>query len=80
MKLDKAAFTLYRGVQNREDRKKVFEAFFGKINEFRATFGTQLYAEVKKDMFYVNGHANIKAPSSPRSTGATFLWRSTRAW
>jgi oligoendopeptidase F len=52
VKLDKAAFTLYRSVQNREDRKKVFQAFFGKINEFRATFGTQLYAEVKKDMFY----------------------------
>ncbi|HTY60073.1 MAG TPA: oligoendopeptidase F [Bacteroidota bacterium] len=52
VKLDKAAFTLYRAVPNREDRKKVFQAFFGKINEFRATFGTQLYAEVKKDMFY----------------------------
>ena len=54
VKLDKAAFTLYRSVPDREDRKKVFEAFFGKINEFRATFGTQLYAEVKKDMFYMN--------------------------
>jgi oligoendopeptidase F len=54
VKLDKAAYTLYRAVPNREDRKKVFEAFFGKINEFRATFGTQLYAEVKKDMFYMN--------------------------
>ena len=54
IKLNKAAFALYRGVPNREDRKKVFEAFFGKINEFRATFGTQLYAEVKKDMFYKN--------------------------
>ncbi len=52
VKLDKAAFTLYRGVPNREDRKKVFGTFFGKLNEFRATFGTQLYAEVKKDMFY----------------------------
>ena len=54
VKLDKAAFTLYRSVPNREDRKKVFQTFFGKINEFRATFGTQLYAEVKKDMFYMN--------------------------
>ena len=54
VKLDKAAYTLYRALPNREDRKKVFEAFFGKINEFRATFGTQLYAEVKKDMFYMN--------------------------
>ncbi|HTR99558.1 MAG TPA: oligoendopeptidase F [Bacteroidota bacterium] len=52
VKLDKAAFALYRAVPNRDDRKKVFEAFFGKIDEFRGTFGTQLYAEVKKDMFY----------------------------
>ena len=52
VKLDKAAFALYRAVPNREDRKKVFDAFFGKIDEFRGTFGTQLYAEVKKDMFY----------------------------
>ena len=52
--LDKAAFTLYRSLPNREDRKKVFAAFFGKLGEFHATFGTQLYAEVKKDMFYRN--------------------------
>ncbi len=54
VKLDKAAFTLYRSLPNREDRKKVFAAFFGKLGEFHATFGTQLYAEVKKDMFYKN--------------------------
>jgi len=54
VKLDKAAFTLYRSLPNREDRKKVFQTFFGKLGEFRATFGTQLYAEVKKDMFYRN--------------------------
>jgi len=54
VKLDKAAFTLYRSLPNREDRKKVFQAFFGKLGEFHATFGTQLYAEVKKDMFYKN--------------------------
>jgi oligoendopeptidase F len=54
VKLDKPAFTLYRAVPDREDRRKVFAAFFGRISEFHATFGTQLYAEVKKDMFYMN--------------------------
>ncbi|HXX64663.1 MAG TPA: oligoendopeptidase F [Bacteroidota bacterium] len=54
VKLDKAAFALYRSVADREDRKKVFAAFFNKLNEFRRTFGTQLYGEVKKDMFYMN--------------------------
>lgn len=52
VKLDKAAFTLYRAAPNRDDRKKVFAAFFGRLNEYRRTFGTQLYAEVKRDMFY----------------------------
>ena len=52
VKLDKAAFGLYRAVPNREDRKKVFEAFFGSLNDYRGTFGAQIYAQVKKDMFY----------------------------
>jgi oligoendopeptidase F len=52
VKLDQASYSLYRTVPNREDRKKVFAAFFGKINEYRRTFGTQLYAEVKKNMFF----------------------------
>jgi len=52
VKLDKAAFPLYRTVPNREDRKKVFSAYFGRLHEYRRTFGTQLYAEVKKNLFY----------------------------
>ncbi len=52
VKLDKAAYTLNRAFPNREDRKKVFAAFFGKLNEYRRTFGAQLYAEVKKNLFY----------------------------
>ena len=53
VKLDKAAFNLYRAVPNREDRRKVFATYFGALNDFRRTFGTQLYAQVKKDMFYM---------------------------
>ncbi len=53
VKLDKASFSLYRTVTNREDRKKVFAAFFGKLNDFRRTYGTQLNAEVKKNLFYM---------------------------
>ena len=52
VKIDKSSFTVYRAVPNREDRKKVFAAFFGSLNDYRGTFGAQLYAEVKKDMFY----------------------------
>ncbi len=52
VKLTKAAFTLYRTIPDREDRKKVFAAFFGKLNDFRRTFGTQMNAEVRKNMFH----------------------------
>ena len=52
VKLDKSAYPLYRAVPNREDRRNVFAAFFGRLNDYRRTFGTQLYAEVKKDLFY----------------------------
>lgn len=50
--LDKATFFLYRQVPNREDRQKIFSAFFGTLHHYSRTFGTQLYAEVKKDLFY----------------------------
>jgi oligoendopeptidase F len=52
VRLDKAAFNLYRAVPNREDRKKVFSAYLSRLDEYRRTFGTQLYAEVKKDLFF----------------------------
>ena len=52
VKLDRAAFPLYRTLPDREDRRKVFEGYFGKMNEYRRTIGTQLYGEVKKNLFY----------------------------
>ena len=52
--LNASGYALNRASSNREDRKKVFETFFGTLKKFERTFGTQLYAEVKKDMFYKN--------------------------
>ncbi|MBI3004806.1 MAG: oligoendopeptidase F [Ignavibacteriales bacterium] len=52
VKLDHSAFALHRTARNRDDRKTVFAAFFSKKYEFRRTFGTQIYAEVKKNMFF----------------------------
>jgi oligoendopeptidase F len=51
--LDKAAFSLYRTVPNRADRKVVFESYFTSLDRYRRTFGAQLYAQVKKDLFYM---------------------------
>lgn len=53
VKLDKAGFALQRTVPVREDRMKVFSTYMGKLNDYRRTFGAQLYEKVKSDMFYM---------------------------
>ena len=52
--LDAAGYTGTRASSNRNDRQCVFEAFFGKLKEFEGTLGSNLYAQVKGDMFYKN--------------------------
>jgi oligoendopeptidase F len=54
VKLDASGFALQRTSANREDRMKVFATFLGKLNDYRRTYGTQLNAQVKKDLFYKN--------------------------
>ncbi|MBU0753517.1 MAG: oligoendopeptidase F [Planctomycetes bacterium] len=51
VRLDAASYTYYRGVQNRWDRERVFDAFFSNINQFRGTFGALLNGEVNKNLF-----------------------------
>ena len=51
-RLDPPAFGLHRRSPVREDRKKVFASFLGKMLEYRRTFGAELYAEVRKNMFF----------------------------
>ncbi len=53
VKLDSAGFSLYRASQVREDRKKVFESFMGRLNDYRRTFGADLNAQVRQDLFYM---------------------------
>ena len=50
--LNNANFALHRTSPVREDRKKVFESFMGKQADFERSFGTQLYGNLKKDLFY----------------------------
>jgi oligoendopeptidase F len=52
VRLDPPAFSLHRRSAVREDRKKVFEAYLGKMNDFRRTLGVQLSSEVRKNMFF----------------------------
>ncbi len=53
VKLDQAAFALHKSAPNRDERRKVFSSYFGKLDEFRRTFGANLYAELKKNIFYM---------------------------
>ncbi|MBN1805616.1 MAG: oligoendopeptidase F [Sedimentisphaerales bacterium] len=51
-RLTKAGYAKHRASSIREDREAVFKAFWETFTKFKGTFGTQLYANVKKDMFY----------------------------
>lgn len=50
-RLDDQDYTLTRDAPAREDRKKVFDAFWGKYNEYRNTLGTTLATKLKGDVF-----------------------------
>ena len=52
VKLDQAAYTQHREAANRDDRKKVLDAFFGKWKEFEATMGTTFYGNLKEETVY----------------------------
>ncbi len=72
--LDSAAFSLYRGVPNREDRKKVMETFFNSLGKFRGTFGATLNGQVQANEFYANARhyenamdSALDAPNVPAS-------------
>jgi oligoendopeptidase F len=52
VRLDHAAFALYRTLAHREDRQKVFDAHFSTLHGYRRTFGVQLYSELRKNLFY----------------------------
>ncbi len=54
VKLDQAGFGVSRALPNRDDRKLVFATYMNKLNDFRRTFGTALYSEIKTHMFYKN--------------------------
>jgi oligoendopeptidase F len=56
VRLDAQAYTRYRALPDREDRDKVFKAFFSREKEFERTLGTTLDANVKVHLFDKNVH------------------------
>lgn len=57
VRLDQAAYTRYRAVLNRADRKLVFDAFWGKWKEFERTFGVTFYEALKSDTVYTRARS-----------------------
>jgi len=51
-RLDAAGYCRWRTTPNRDDRRAVFQAFFGALGKFKQTFGAEMAAEVNKDIFY----------------------------
>ena len=52
VRLNQSAYTKARESSNRDDRKRVFDAFFGKFKEFESTLGTTFYSSLKEDSVY----------------------------
>jgi len=52
VKLDASAYTKYREAPNRDDRKRVMDAFFGAFKTYERTIGINLYSQLKQDAVY----------------------------
>jgi len=72
VKLDKAAFSLYRASPNCEDRQKVMEAFFSALAKYRGTFGSMMNSNVQGSVFYARARnyetslqASLDGPNIP---------------
>ena len=48
-RLDQSGYEKHRQAQNRDDRKRVFDAFWGKWREFERTVGVALYSQLKTE-------------------------------
>ncbi len=80
VRLDASTFPVYRASKDRSVRKAAMDAFFGALGEYRRTFGTQLYSEVKKNVFYTRArryasplHAALNANNIPVEVYRTLI-------
>ena len=51
VQLNQAAYTFYRGIENREDRKLVFDTFWGAWQQYADGMGATLSSEVQANVF-----------------------------
>lgn len=62
--LNQSGYSRYRAVENRNDREKVFNAFFSELKNFERTIAEQLYSNVKVHVFNMrtrNYESTLKA-------------------
>jgi len=52
VKLDQSAYTQYRESENRDDRKKVMDEFFGTFKTYERTMGATFYSSLKEATVY----------------------------
>jgi oligoendopeptidase F len=80
VRLDQAGYQKHRAADNRDDRKKVFDAFFGAWKGYERTLGTVLDAAVNSDHFRagVRGYgsalqAALDGPNIPEEVYRTLI-------
>jgi oligoendopeptidase F len=80
VELTPSSYTRYRTLENRDDRAKVFEAFFNGYGEFKNTLGANLGGKVKKDWVYAKNRkydssleAALNADNLPVSVYTTLI-------
>jgi oligoendopeptidase F len=52
VKLTPSSYTRYRSVENREDRKKIFESFFSNYGKFQNTLGANYAGKIQNDFTF----------------------------
>jgi oligoendopeptidase F len=52
--VDPTSYTRYREVANRDDRKRIMDAFFGTFKTYERTLGVTLYAQLKQQKVYAD--------------------------
>jgi oligoendopeptidase F len=80
VKLDKAAYSLYRASTSRADREKVMAEFFNALGKYRGTLGSLLNSSVQTAVYYARVRhygsvleASLDGPNIPTSVYARLI-------
>lgn len=86
IKLDQAAYTFHRQAANRDDRKRVFDAFWGAFKSYEGTFGANLQAAMLGNVFNAKARkfntaleASLFSDNMPETVVRTLIGEVNRA-